>query len=639
MLLVSTEEFQGLKLTKHVNLDSCVAAIVGRNGAGKTRLLHAIAEGKIVVEFKDAAITRDRIWHLKMDQFQPNLTFGFDRVRHREGVLRAVQLYATHRDLFHVDPQESLKAIAQAGGSADAARGSVDIHALAAVVSHASSALGKQANALEPQDIEDYFTYVPVMGLASLNVTATMLAYWDRVEQNDLNEFRLAKYGHGRPIWSPTEFEKRFGPPPWYVFNDFLRSVLDGRYHIKIPTVENISTYEAKLFRDDGREISPAWLSSGEKVLMWLCLIMYATNTKRMSRPPALLLLDEPDAALHPQMVQKLHMALKDIVSRFDSNVIFTTYSPTTVALFEGGPIFQVSEHDLVRVDQDAAIGELLVGVDQVSIHYTNRKQVYVESHVDAELYRTLFGLLRKWGKTKSAYISLSFIPAAPKLSPALIKQLLAASFGEQSVEQVEAFVLALNGQGNCAQVAGAVESLSGEGSETVHGVVDWDLVNKPQQHLYVLGAGLFYSIENAILNPLTLGLYLLHNYPGKLPAKEYGLADGFDPLLMYTDVGVWQPIADGVTRHVLQVDMLAYDVECAFLNGEKVWFDQRYVHMNGHALERLLKETSRYPFLNEFTKRPTLAMDVSQRGIQFSHGRTLPMAFVDLFNTIQTSR
>lgn len=636
MHITSIQEFQGLKLTTQVSLGCNIAAIIGRNGAGKSRLLQAIAEGKVQVELNSEAIPRERIQLLTMDQLQPSLTFGFDRLQHRDGQKQAVAQYVANRGKFNIDPKKSIELIGHQGMMGR--NNHVNIHVVAHVVSRASDATGKDVNALDEQDVTDHFSSTP-MAMGSLNVTATMLAYWDHLEQNEFHEFRNTKYGESLSYWEANEFKARFGPPPWDVFNEFLCSVLDGRYHIEKPTRENLAAYEAKIFREDGLAIDPNWLSSGEKVLMWLCLSMYASNMGRMANPPQLLLLDEPDAALHPQMVQKLHQAMKAIADRFGSNIIFTTHSPTTVALCDTGSVFQVSEHDLQPIEKDAAIAELLVGMDQVSIQYTNRRQVYVESNNDAEIYGTLFRLLKTLNKLASAYISLSFIPAAPKLSPSSVQQLLKAHLGDLNAGQVDTFIQALNGQGNCAQVVGAVESLVEEGSATVHGVIDWDLTNNLQPRVHVLGAEHFYSIENAILNPLTLGLYLLHNYPEKLAANDYGLANGFDPTSLYTNPDGWQAIADGVTKRVLQVDDAAQDVECIFLNGEHVRFDRRYVQMKGHDLERLLKNDARYPFLCAISKRPTLMMDVVQRGIKSSHGRTMPRVFADLFSAIQSTR
>ena len=43
----AVQEYQGLKFHSEVRSDTNIAAVVGRNGAGKTRLLKGIAEGKV----------------------------------------------------------------------------------------------------------------------------------------------------------------------------------------------------------------------------------------------------------------------------------------------------------------------------------------------------------------------------------------------------------------------------------------------------------------------------------------------------------------------------------------------------------------------------------------------------------------
>ena len=352
-------EFQGLRITATAESESNIAAIIGRNGSGKTRLLNAIVQGRVPVFVNGAVVPQDRILLLTLNELQPTLVFDFDPLLHLKQQQQAVELYRARIGRFRSDWRRSYAAVGPTGLPNHLTE--VGTAQLAHVVSRASRVLGKDVNDLSDEDIADFWSEAELMHMGSLNVTSTMQAYLKQKENNDFYEFRNEKYGEQHPYRSPEEFRLRFGPPPWEMFNEFLRTVLDGRYHINVPTDKCITSYCAKLHRtEDNLETHPTWLSSGEKVLMWLCLSMYAANAGRVIDPPKLLLLDEPDGALHPQMIQKLHMVLRDIASSFDSGIIFTTHSPTTVALFDAGPVWQVSERELLEIAKDAAIADLL---------------------------------------------------------------------------------------------------------------------------------------------------------------------------------------------------------------------------------------------------------------------------------------
>jgi predicted ATPase len=631
MLLKSVEEFQGLKLTTDVALSDSITAIVGRNGSGKTRLLKGIEAGKIqVIANDEQGVIRD-FSYLNLENIRPNLIFGFNVAQNEEEIRHAFSFYNRARGSFHINSQQSIEVTSPLGYQG------ANIHQVAKVARTAALALGTDINSLTYHDIADYFLVAQAISMGQVNVTEIMVSYMRRKELNEYHHFKNERKGTALPHYSSPEFEMRFGSPPWLAFNEFLEIVLDGRYSISVPRDENDLLYEPKLLREDGREMNQSWLSSGEKILMWLCLMMCASSLRRSIVVPKLLLFDELDGALHPQMVQKMHKALRDIVDRFGTRIIFTTHSPTTIALFESDEIYQISEQSLEKIDKDIAIGELLVGVDQVSIHYTNKRQVYVESHHDAKLYGELFGSLKRSNSLGADYISLSFIPAAAKLAPGSVRQLVLSKFGEMDNEKVESFVQELNGQGNSAQVKGAVECLFNEGSQTVHGIIDWDHQNKETERIHVLGIKQFYSIENAILNPLTIGFYLFKNYHSEIVVNNLGLADDFDLTKLYDDSCDWQMIADSVTKRVLNLSEIAPKVECAFVRGRTVIFDEQYVYMNGHDLEGRLKLT--FKFLNAHNKGSALMMDVVNREMKSSHCRSMPKAFLEIFRAIQSAR
>lgn len=632
MRLVTKEEFQGLNFPSEVILDSDITAIIGRNGAGKTRLLQAILHAKTVAMIGTAEIPLRELKHF--DRLEPSVMFGFNRLQNQEEVRKATAIFVKHRSLFALDPAQSRQNL----GREVLANPFMGIASqLPDIVASVGQRLKVPVADIQPEDISDAFVGETVAQLGALNITSTMLTYWYRLDDNELNAWKNHRNGTKLGHYSQAEFETRFGPPPWLVFNEFLREVLDGRFYIKAPTKETEAIYEANLFLHDGTEIAPGSLSSGEKVLMWLCLTMYSSNTGRLSNPPKLLLLDEPDAALHPQMVQKLHVALRQIVKSFGTKIIFTTHSPTTVALMGDNQVFQISETVLSQVEKDVAISELLVGVDQVSVHYTNQRQVYVESNSDAEIYKSIFGALKERNRV-TQHISLAFIPAAPKLPVTSVKDLLKAHLGVLNELKRDAFIEALNGQGNCAQVFGAVESLVGLDNQTVHGIVDWDLKTSATQHVHVLGSGLFYSMENAVLNPLTLGLYLLQCYRERVVPGEYGLIAGYSMPEIYADTTSWQAIADAVTMRIMQTQSLIYDLECEFFDGTVIRFAKTYVQRNGHDLVALAKDHHAYPFLKVHRNDAKLLMEVVKQGIVSSDLRSLPACFVRIFEEIQST-
>lgn len=627
------EEFQGLKFTSAVTAEESIVAVIGRNGAGKTRLLRAIAEGRAKVADGGEEIPPSAIRLMTLADLQPSLVFGFDPLQHQEQLRQAVQGYHQLKGRFQRDPYATLAAIGSSFG-AHISR-IAPVH-LAFAVSRAAKELGKDPNELADDEVMDYLRPDEIQSFGVLNVSAALLAYFERQEKNDYAEFRNNRYGESNPHYTPSQFVQRFGPPPWILFNKILADIFDERYYVDEPTRSNRSTYDARLRRkSDDQIIDPSWLSSGERVLMWLGLSMYASRIDSAVLPPRLLLLDEPDGVLHPQMVQKLHAVLHALTQSFNLKVIFTTHSPTTVALFDAGPIWRIDESSLVEVDKEAAIADLLFGLESVYVHYAKARPVYVESHNDADLYTELFGLARRWDSGMRSSGSVRFVPSGAKLPEQNLRDLVETHFEGADPERISRFVQAVNGQGDCSKVFGAVESLGAEDGAAVHGIVDWDLRNVASGRVHVLGKGLFYSIENAVLNPLTLGLYLLHNFGHQLDLTHLGLDRDADRLAPYASTDSWQEIADAVTKKVLDVDTANRDVACAYPGGTVVHFDRRYVHMRGHDLhDRLLSRT--YPFLK--SRKPNLLLDVVRQGMGACSARSMPMVFVDLFREIQSS-
>jgi energy-coupling factor transporter ATP-binding protein EcfA2 len=127
---------------------------------------------------------------------------------------------------------------------------------------------------------------------------------------------------------------KPLGPSPWDVVNETLL-VASFPYEVVSPQKTKLLDQYALRLKDrqSGVEIAALDLSSGEKVLLQLVLWLYTAGKGGLF--PKLLLLDEPDAHLHPSMTtQFLDVISEVLVNRHGVRVIMTTHSPSTVAKY-----------------------------------------------------------------------------------------------------------------------------------------------------------------------------------------------------------------------------------------------------------------------------------------------------------------
>lgn len=628
MEITQIVEFQGLHLKSPVNLNEGISVIIGKNGSGKSRLLQAISERKIIAQKNGAEVGNTAIKFFP-NGLQPAVTLQSDNTSFLNAQSQVKSLYSAHKGRLIDTPYLGIQNSYRPG------RNALNFPAFERAVRAASVTTGRPLNELDEHDVADFYSHATTEQMGALNIAAVTREYLEQKELNERNDFRNHKYGLKLPYRTTEEFESRFGPAPWIVFNEFMDAVFEGKYHINHPESDFPEDYYPIIWRNDGREIQPHSFSAGEKTLLWLCLSMYATTANLLGGETSLVLLDEPDATLHPQMVQKLYTALDFLIKKFGCSVLLTTHSPTTVALAPSGRVWQISEDSLDSIDKDRAIADLLDGVDQVSVHYTNRRQVYVESHNDALIYEKIFSFLKRKKAIKNDHITLSFIPASSKLPEENIRQIYESIFGANAPEKVTIFIKKINGQGNSVQVIGAVESLVRENNQTVHGIIDWDTKNRPKDKIHVHGAGVFYSIENAILNPLSFPIYLLANFPTKITPTELGFDDHITVDDLLRDNNRWQKLVDEFTTHVLGSHDVSDTVKCQFGNSIELNIAKAYTHHHGHDLEKVIKE--KFPYLKGL--RNPLLEDVLDKTLSFSGIKTIPSTFLSTFNEIQLSR
>jgi hypothetical protein len=352
---------------------------------------------------------------------------------------------------------------------------------------------GKTLDQLKQEDVSTDLSFTQATNdqLFFSQIALIFKAYHTRFVKNEIAEFRSTRHGKAISFLTTEEFKARFGPPPWELINDILaRAGLP--YQVTNPEADDHELpYHLKLV-DSRRdvEISVNDLSSGEKVLMSLALAIYNTGVAGVK--PDLLMLDEPDAPLHPHFSKLLiEVLVETVVKKAGVNVIITTHSPSTVAMAPDGSVFEVSKDSKIPqlVSNAHAVELLTEGLSYLRVSYEKRKQVFVESKYDVLYFERLHNLL---GRT-------------------------------HKFEYAPVFLEPHSGTSNCADVIAIVKKLRGSGSDLAFGIIDHDGSNKSSDAVFVLGNGARYAIENYILDPLYIALTLIRH--AKKTFSDFGIA------------------------------------------------------------------------------------------------------------------
>ena len=151
---------------------------------------------------------------------------------------------------------------------------------------------------------------------------------------------------------------QRDSPPPWDILRDVLDEMREAAgdhglfdFEFSDPADQrlNMSDFDRFQFRAvmknraTGASYDLDALSSGEKVLMTLVLSSFNQHLGR--RRPALMLLDELDAMLHPSMVSALVRVLKTLFVAKGTKVLMTSHSPVTAAMVNDEEIFRLTRN------------------------------------------------------------------------------------------------------------------------------------------------------------------------------------------------------------------------------------------------------------------------------------------------------
>lgn len=306
--------------------------------------------------------------------------------------------------------------------------------------------------------------------------------YQTRLDENKMHEVSNIEEGTSLPVLTNKEFEQKYGRKPWEVINEMMKTA-HLPYEVEAPLRYRPSiNYHLQLVdRQRNIRIQVNDLSTGEKVLMSLALSIYSTEEK--AARPDLLVIDEPDAPLHPEFSNYLIQAIKEsIVEKSGVRVIITTHSPTTVAMAPEESIYQMNK-DLskpIKVTKQQAINLLTKDLDNMRVSIEERRQIFVESKNDVGYYNRLYKCL----SSSNVFTTVPFF--------------LAAKSGDGS---------------NCDDVKDIANALRNHGNDLVYGIVDYDGHNHGNQYIYVVGGGKRYAIDNYIFDPIFVAFLLIRRH------------------------------------------------------------------------------------------------------------------------------
>jgi ABC-type multidrug transport system ATPase subunit len=419
--------------------------------------------------------------------------------------------------------------------------------------------------------------------LFTSQIEVIFYSYAKRRDQNRRSYFNKVQDNEANNSISDDGFVKLF-IPPWDLINEILnKHSID--FHFKgidrNSFVSEVNPDFQLVKNSTGESVDFMDLSSGEKVIISLIIKLFTSeNYSKNFLFPELLILDEPDAHLHPEMSKLLLEVLEDtFVNTYKISVIISTHSPSTIALAPEDSVYQLSNGALTslkKISKDEALKLLTSFIPTLSIDYKNHKQVFVESPTDIKYYQTIFNKLYLEKKCifKLYFISNSY------------------------------------GQGNCEQVKDIVKALREAGNTTSYGIIDWDLKNKSTDFVKVHGERSRYSIETFLYDPIYLSVLFMSSNGASRVFKELGLDESYNQFSIGNeDEAFLQNVVNWFFEKYYQIITIGEDSkkitrEVSYYNGKKVHLPIWFLESQGHDFEMKLKKVfpvlTSNKFLNE---------------------------------------
>lgn len=550
------------------------AVVTGPNGAGKTHLLEALLAG--IEQGTRAEKTRKQIEREEKQRsgLQSKLEARPLSISTREritSIRKRIQEYRKYIGQFHInipgintignldiDPRFPLR-LSHTLLLEDAFQSlSSEPMALTALTSRIRKHYPeKELVEVTPFDeITEQIAKAPGIAMGFGNPAEGMLGAFQAFRSNQIKAQEAERYDED-PIPIPQ--------PPWDEFNlmlDEFREATGLRFQIM--RTSEVHEAESLRFADSDTTVDLASLSSGEKTLIGILMWVFASRTK--GSLPRLLLLDEPDAHLHPDFASQVLKALHDVLcQKYGIRVVMTTHHPTTVALAPEGSVF-VLDNGTIRPEKSwRAAASLSAGLFVV---VPSTRYIFVEAENDRRFYESVVRVVEKRAPGQWASITggqAVFLPAS-------------VSTGAEGSSAVKKALKTL---------VPAIFS----------GLVDGDgQIGSPPDRTQRIRR---YAIENYLFDPIVLAVHLArHNLSDLLGslAPDLGHLSGLidsDPAQLQDLVKCVTGKAKSVVKQKKLDDRLEVPtsdtatVEVAFVNGPTLEYPQWFIDMPGHLLHQ----------------------------------------------------
>lgn len=378
--------------------------------------------------------------------------------------------------------------------------------------------------------------------------------------------YRLSEIERQAKGICPELIIEEIGEKPWIVLRDIIKeSKLP--FEINDPANNGIrDSFQLQLKNTVLNEnVNFVDLSSGEKVLFSLMFYLYSSQEKNVF--PKLLLMDEPDAYLHPSMSQHFLNVIKNVlVDKFDVCVIMTTHSPSTVMFAPTDSIYEMSI-DEPRIKKSPSKNHSVSLLTSGLVYVGEGTRFFlVEDKDDVAFYSYIYNQLTT-DNLIDANIPLVFIPASTKDK----------SGGKDVVQNWV----------NKLQDSGLVN--------IIQGLIDADSGNPINCGVYKIDR---YSIENYLIDPILVYAVLIDKERNP-PIDGLNISIGEEYKLKSLNTPTLQKIVDNILSLVepklkdcfsdFDYEIETQRIEIEFTNGNKVLYPKWLLYRRGKTILNVL--------------------------------------------------